>query len=97
MCTTELNAVVIADDITHRLGIPCECLSGSVLFVDGSADGERHVWYKLHHDGICWDAITEEHSCYPREVASDGGKEYLRLSENALSYLRFGPDGAGAN
>lgn len=52
MSSTELNAVVIADDITHQLGIPGEYLSGSVLFVDGSADGVGHVWYKLHHDGI---------------------------------------------
>ena len=58
MSSTELNAVVIADDITHQLGIPGEYLSGSVLFVDGSADGVGHVWYKLHHDGICWDAVT---------------------------------------
>ena len=31
MSSTELNAVVIADDITHQLGIPGEYLSGSVL------------------------------------------------------------------
>ena len=95
MSSTELNAVVIADDITHQLGIPGEYLSGSVLFVDGSADGVGHVWYKLHHDGICWDAVTEERPCYPMETSGSGAKEYLRLSENALSYLRFGVDGAG--
>ena len=94
MCSTELNAVVIADDITHPLGIPGEYLSGSILFVDGSSDGLGHVGYKLHHDGICWDAVTEERPCYPMGVAG-GAKEYLRLSENALSYLRFGADGAG--
>ena len=96
MSSTELNAVVIAADITHQLGIPGEYLSGSVLFVDDSADGVGHVWYKLHHDGICWDAVTEERPCYPME-ASGGVKEYLCLSENALSYLRFGADGAGVN
>ena len=96
MSSTEVNAVVIADDITHQLGIPGEYLSGSVLFVDGSADGMGHVWYKLHHDGICWDAVTEERPCYHME-ASGGVKEYLCLSENALSYLRFGADGAGVN
>ena len=96
MSSTELNAVVIADDITHQLGIPGEYLFGSVLFVDGSAGGVGHVWYKLHHDGICWDAVTEERPCYPME-ASGGVKEYLCLSENALSYLRFGADGAGVN
>lgn len=95
MSSTELNAVVIADDITHQLGIPGEYLSGSVLFVDGSADGVGHVWYKLRHDGICWDAVTEERPCYSGET-SDGTKEYLHLSENALSYLRFGADGTGA-
>ena len=95
MSSTELNAVVIADDITYQLGIPGEYLSGSVLFVDGSADGMGHVWYKLHHDGICWDAVTEERLCYPMETSGSGAKEYLRLSENALSYLRFGVDGAG--
>ena len=95
MSSTEVNAVVIADDITHQLGIPGEYLSGSVLFVDGSADGMGHVWDKLHHDGICWDAVTEERLCYPMETSGSGAKEYLRLSENALSYLRFGVDGAG--
>lgn len=95
MGSTELNAVVIADDITHQLGIPGEYLSGSVLFVDGSSDGVGHVWYKLHHDGICWDAVTEERPCYPMETSGSVAKEYLRLSENALSYLRFGVDGAG--
>ena len=95
MSSTELNAVVIADDITHQLGIPGEYLFGSVLVVDGSADGVGPVWYKLHHDGIGWDAVTEERLCYPMETSGSGAKEYLRLSENALSYLRCGVDGAG--
>ena len=95
MSSTELNAVVIADDITHQLGIPSKHLLGSVLFVDGAADGVSHVWYKLCHDGICWTAVTEEHPC---SMESAGWvKEALCLSENALSYLRFGADGAGSD
>ena len=94
MSSTELNAVVIADDITHQLGIPGEYLFGSVLFVDGAADGVSHVWYKLCHDGICWTAVTEERPCC-LTGASDRGKEYFRLSENALSYLRTGVADAG--
>lgn len=80
MSSTELNAVVIADVITHQLGVPIKHLLGSVLFVDGAADGVSHVWYKLYHDGICWTAVTEERPC---SMESAGGvKEALCLSEN---------------